>query len=229
MKVLITGSAGFVGKKLCERLKLKHEIFGISRRKSPTTTLVLDLTSQQTEKVLGELNPDVIIHCAALTNVDYCETHQDESYKNNVYATKNLVEWANKNNKKIIYISTDYVYSGQTNNYDEKSETNPLNIYGKTKLEAENIVRTLPLHAILRTTVVFGYDPGGLNFLMQLLNLTGPRKIPKDQISNPTDIAVLGDYIEHILNKNINGLYVATYQHRSIDSISHVLSQTFLT
>ena len=143
MKILITGSAGFVGKFIFNYLKSENQLYGISRRSSETTTHSFDISNIDISRILNEIAPDVIIHSAALTNVDYSEEHQDEAWKTNVFGTENLVKWCKENDKKMIYISTDYVYSGEKNNYDEYSETNPVNYYGKTKLEAENLVKDM--------------------------------------------------------------------------------------
>src|SRR3989338_4484066 len=210
MKILITGSAGFVGKFIFNYLKSENQVYGISRRSSETTTHSFDISNIDISSILNEIAPDVIIHSAALTNVDYSEEHQDEAWKNNVFGTENLVKWCKENDKKMIYISTDYVYSGEKNNYDEYSETNQVNYYGKTKLEAENLVKKLNNWVILRSTVIFGYDKLGTNFLMQMLNFKEPKKICDDQISNPTDVNVLCEYVRKIIEKNIKGLFVAT-------------------
>ncbi len=209
-RILVTGSAGFVGKNFFNFLKTKHEVYGISRRESPTTTHRYDITNEGLKDILNELNPYIIIHTAALTSVDYCETHPEEAWKSNVLVTENLVRWCKENNRKMIYISTDYVYSGLTNNYDEKSPTGPVNYYGKTKLEAEKLIESLKHWIILRPTVIFGYDQGGNNFLMQILSLKEKKKIPYDQVSNPTDINVLCEYVSRAIDLNLEGVYVAT-------------------
>jgi len=211
MKILITGSAGFLGKNLFNALKKSYEVYGIDRNESEQTTFKTELNSDDLKQILNKINPAIIIHCAALTNVDFCEENSEEAEKANVKSTENLVNWAKQNHKKIIFISTDYVYSGETGDYNEDSETNPINVYGKTKLKSENLVSSLENYVILRTSTIFGYDPGR-NFLMQLLNLKEKRKIPADQISNPTDVKVLVDYIEKIIENNITGLFIATGQ-----------------
>ena len=104
MKILITGSAGFVGKNLFNYLKKEHEIYGISRRAGETITHQCDITKKdEINIVLGSINPDIIVHSAALANVDYCEEHKDETWETNVEGTMNLVKWSFLNKKKIIY------------------------------------------------------------------------------------------------------------------------------
>ncbi|MEK6933411.1 MAG: SDR family oxidoreductase [Nanoarchaeota archaeon] len=211
MKILITGSAGFVGKNLFNYLKNEHEVYGISRRTGEITTHKCDITKKDDiMQVLNSINPDIIVHSAALTFVDFCEEHKDEAWTINVEGTMNLAKWSFFNKKKVIYISTDYVYAGEKGNYFEESETKPVNFYGETKLAAEKIVSILTNFLILRSTVIFGYEPGGNNFMMQIVNLKNNRIIVKDQISNPTDVLVLCEYIKRSIEKNLNGIYVAT-------------------
>ena len=211
MKILITGSSGFVGRNLFSSLEKDFEVIGLSRSKSETTNFIGNICDEENiQNSLNHIKPDLIIHSAALTNVDYCEENKEEAWNVNVKGTLNLVKWAVVNRKKIIYISTDYVYPGKINNYDENSEVEPVNFYGKTKLAGEKIVSILSDYLILRPTVIFGYDKNGKNFLMQLLGLKDKKKIVYDQISNPTDVKVLCDYIKISINKNISGIFVAT-------------------
>lgn len=215
MKVCITGSAGFIGSKFFSKYKDKYEMFGVSRRASPTTTHQGDITKEEIFKILDIINPQIIIHTAMLPGgVDYHESHKEEAWNVHVRGAKNIAEWAKLNNAKIINISTDYVYEGTKGNYDENSETKPVNYYGETKLEAEKIIDQLINNAAhLRTTVVYGFEKDGKNFLMQCLqNSTIGRemRIPQDQISNPTHIDTLLNYIDRVIEKNLMGVYVAT-------------------
>lgn len=212
MKILIAGSSGFVGKSLVQRLSKNYEVYGLSRRESPTTHYRLDVTDQNLKGLLDNINPDILIHSVKLPkSVDYYETNKQEAENTEIRGTTNLVEWAVKRKRKLILISTDYVYEGKTNNYNEESETKPVNYYGELKLKTENIVsNNLEDYLILRPTVIFGYVPNDSNFLMQILNAKERRKIPYDQISNPTDINVLADYMQFLIEKDARGLFVTT-------------------
>lgn len=210
MKIAITGSAGFLGKNLFRDLSERHEVYGISRRQSPTTTHRQDIIEESVREVLSSINPDVIVHAAALTWVDYCEKNREEAERANVLGTNNLVNWVEDYGRKIVFISTDAVYPGETNDYNERSETRPVNFYGETKFQGERLVSMLEGFLILRTTFIFGYEENGKNFLMQLLNEKGEKKIPYDQVSNPTDVAVLCDYVRGCVERDALGLFVAT-------------------
>lgn len=208
--MLVTGSSGFVGKNIVNQLGKEYEMVGISSTPAPTTNVVADLLSEGLESILDETNPDVIVHCAALPNVDYCEENPGEAHKQNVETTRRLANWTMSKDRTLVFLSTDYVYPGVSNNYDEKSEVRPLNVYGKNKLEAEGLVKEVRKHIILRTTAIFGYDVGGKNFLMQMLTNDKPRNVPSDQVSNPTDVRWLVHVMDKMLNREIYGTYIAS-------------------
>ncbi len=210
MKVAVTGSAGLLGKNLVKELSKNYEVAGISRRACETVNYVCDLSENRSKSILDEINPQIIVHAAAMTNVEKCEISREEAYKNNVLATRQIAQWAANKKRKLIYISTDYIYPGITNNYDENSDPSPLNYYGITKLEGEIETKKVEDHLILRPTGIFGYDADGLNFLMQMLALSKKRKIPFDKYGNPTDVKLLCEYIEKSIESNLRGEYLAT-------------------
>ncbi|MFH1671320.1 MAG: SDR family oxidoreductase [Candidatus Portnoybacteria bacterium] len=214
MKILITGSSGFLGKNLYRRLKKQYGIVGVDKNKSGFTDYSIDLSdAKETESVVKMVNPDVVIHTAALSNVDYCETHPKEAYNANVHTTENLINGLENKKAKFIFISSDYVYDGTEGNFDEESKPNPLNYYGKTKLEAERIVEIYENYLILRPTVMFGLDEGGKNFFMQLFQNQKEKKlmkVPVDQYSNPTYVNLLVGIIYESILKDLTGIFIAT-------------------
>jgi len=109
------------------------------------------------------------VHAAALTDVDLCEKDKNLAFNVNVLGTKNVVEACKKVNAHLVYISTDYVFSGEKGYYSEQDETNPLNYYGFTKLEGEKIVESSNLsYLIARASVIYGSRPaaGKVNFAL---------------------------------------------------------------
>jgi len=213
MKILVTGSSGFVGSHVVQHLRNNYDVEGLALSASEWNTYQVDLRNAQSlHKILDQSQPNVIVHCAALTHVDYIEDHVEEAREYLVHATQNLVDWAKEKDVYFIYLSSDYVYEGKKEEqpYTEKSPTHPLNALGSLKLEAESAVSMLKHWAIFRPGVIFGYHPNGKNFLMQLLNLSEKRNVPSDQFSNPTDIEVLKEYISRAIEKNIQGIYNAT-------------------
>ncbi len=212
MRILVTGSSGFIGKNLVSTLLKSHEVAGLSSSFGRWTDFAVDISdNKQVAEALDIFKPDVIVNCAAFSNVDGCETDQKKAMAVNVEGTANLCQWASKASVKFVQISTDYVYSGESGSvYTEESPTKPLNVYAKTKLLAEEEASKVKNHTILRTTSVYGFDPAGKNFLMQLLDAKKKRKIPTDQINNPTDVQLLCQYVAAVVDKDIRGTFLAT-------------------
>jgi dTDP-4-dehydrorhamnose reductase len=215
-KVLITGSGGFVGSNLYCLLKGSgYNTVGIDISKKGSVDRVIDIKNRlELFKILDEFRPEVIIHTAALSNVEKCETEKELALENNVVPTKLLAEWSAANEALMIFFSSDYVYDGGQGNFTEKDAPHPLQYYGWTKLEGEKIVSLLKKHIILRSTVIYGWDPEGMNFFMQLYRNQMNKKemkVPLDQISNPTYVIDLCELILKIIKTpDCYGVYVAT-------------------
>lgn len=215
-RIVITGSGGFVGKNLYQLLKYNYLVLGIDKVDKPFVDKVLYLSERKRiKKTLDFFKPDTIIHLAGLVNADICEKERKLAYKSNVLSTKNLTNWARRNNARIIYISSDYVYDGVKGNYTEEDTENPLQYYGQIKLECEKIVSTLEKYIILRPTVIYDWDLEGVNFFMQLYRCQmnkEKKRVPIDQISNPTFGLDLCNLIKKIIEKPNppNGKYIAT-------------------
>ncbi|MEI7498643.1 MAG: SDR family oxidoreductase [Candidatus Falkowbacteria bacterium] len=213
-KILITGSGGFVGKNLYQMLQSDYDILGVGKTKKEYVDEGCDITDS--EKLIGILNrfsPEVIVHLAALSNVERCEIEQDFAYEQNVKPAKILVDWADLNNARIVYVSTDYVYDGVKGNFTELDPENPIQHYGRTKLEAEKIISKLSNHLVLRPTVIYGWDQVGMNFFMQLYrNQKEGRimKVPMDQISNPTYVQDFCRLVKTALESDLVGVFIAT-------------------
>ena len=136
-EILITGSSGFLGKNLYSYLCDIHDVIGVSRSDSKTTDIKMEISSNNIPPKLMKIHPDIIVHCAALVNADYCEEHKEEAFNANVKSTLNIVKYAIEKNAKMIYISSDYVYDGLYGGYTEQSTPNPINYYGITKVISE--------------------------------------------------------------------------------------------
>ena len=167
-KILIIGASGLTGYNLAKLSSNYYEVYGTYNKRSiqidNCKTFKLDKTDENdTFNLIMKINPDAIIDCSALHNVNYCEKNQEETWDINVKAPLFIANLCKKNNARIIYISTDYVFDGTGKKYNENSEPNPLNFYGKSKLKAEEgIVNSGANFAIARTSLVFGWNPGEL-------------------------------------------------------------------
>lgn len=192
-KILITGAGGMLGTDLTNVLKTDFEVVGLDRR--PVTHLtvpydICDLTqARKTRDAILSHRPNVIIHAAAMTDVDYCESHQDEAMDSNVGATGNVVSAANEIDAPVIYYSTDYVFDGKKKGeYDESDTPNPLSFYGKTKrLGEEALLNGAKRAIIFRITWLFGI--WGRCFPKAILRQaaeTQNMSVVNDQIGRPT-------------------------------------------
>jgi dTDP-4-dehydrorhamnose reductase len=141
--------------------------------------------------LLARAEPDVIVNCAAITNVDACETERELAWKVNVGGVENIVEAAQRTGATVVHVSSDYVFDGRNGPYTEEDRPEPLSYYGKSKLAGENILRASGLpYLIARTMILYGFAPGvKANFvlwLIQSLEKGTPVRIVDDQIGNPT-------------------------------------------
>ncbi len=194
MKVLVTGSGGMLGRVLIELLRKEHEVWGLGRRPNPhegVPYLRADLEERASfaDEVARQAF-DWILHTAAWTDVDGCERDPDRARRANVEATANLVSSVQGTEARFLFLSTDYVYDGAKRvPYAETDRTGPLNVYGRTKLEAEEEVAAAKLGGafLLRTSWLYG--AGGVNFVDKILSMAGKRavlKVVSDQVGAPT-------------------------------------------
>ena len=184
-------------------------IIRVSYNKGPLVDVVSNFSVfDQTYQLIQETNPDFIINCAALTNVDFCEKNKKKSYEVNVKISQNILK-AMSVNSKLIHISTDYIFDGNKAPYDENSSPNPINYYGKTKLESENLIRaSQKKYIIIRTGSLFSeFIDLNSNKLCWIFNkLKNNEKIftATDMISTPTSTASLAKIIFNLLPFNQN-------------------------
>ena len=216
MKVLIVGASGLVGGNCLLHLKEKgHDVTGTHLSFPYGGTVYYNPLNPTDPKNINiaESNPEVIIHCGALTNVDYCENHPTESYERTVVSTQNIAAIARQIGARIIYLSTDYVFDGQSGPYIESDHVNPLNIYGKHKLEAERLVlNQSSANIIIRVTNVYGDEPRGKNFVSRIV--TAIRKnerltlsLPFDQFATPVNALDIARVIHKLLVNQSAGIY----------------------
>ncbi|MDD5224000.1 MAG: dTDP-4-dehydrorhamnose reductase [bacterium] len=208
MKILITGSQGMLGGKVREVFTSgENEVVGIDLEEANIADL--DSITSLIEKV----HPELVIHTAAMTDVDGCEKKPESAYKINALGTRNVTVGAKKAGSRLVYISTDYVFDGTKKEpYNEYDPTNPISVYGSSKLAGEDYVRQLlPEHYIVRTAWLFGKP--GRDFpswvAAQVKKGLHPR-IFQDQIGSPTYALDLARIIQEISRKEGFGTYHVT-------------------
>jgi dTDP-4-dehydrorhamnose reductase len=196
-KVLLIGAKGQVGQELQVTLPYLGEVISIGREE-------LDLTnSEKIGQLIREIHPDYLVNAAAYTAVDKAETEPELAYAINATAPKIMAESAEKIQAKFLHISTDYVFDGRKNTpYLETDLTNPLGVYGQSKLRGEEEIKTVNSQAIiLRTAWVYG-SYGKSNFVKTMLRLGKEReelKVVVDQVGSPTWAKDIATAITHLL------------------------------
>lgn len=217
MKILITGASGLFGSKLAElALEMHHTVYSGFNHDQPVfgVPVQLDISSKNhVREVFTRINPEAVVHAAALTDVDKCETNKELAWKINVEGTRSIVEAAKASRTFLVYISTDYVFNGEKGSYTETDATDPINYYGVTKLKAEKLVQnTLNEYCIARASVLFGSAPstGKTNFVLWLLNkLKGNEeaRIVTDQWNSPTLNTNMAEMTLEIIEQKLTGTY----------------------
>jgi len=196
MRILITGACGMLGRDIVEVLSVGHELYLLDVKPFPVSlssqfsTLPLDITDgEKTYRQVTKINPDIVIHTAAYTDVDGCETNRDLAFRINGLGTRNIALTCQRFDTELLYISTDYVFDGEKGEpYAEFDRPNPQSIYAKSKYWGELYINSLSNRFyIIRSSWLFGKN--GKNFVTTILNLAKEKKeieVVNDQIGSPT-------------------------------------------
>ncbi|MEQ8324447.1 MAG: SDR family oxidoreductase [Vicingaceae bacterium] len=217
MNTLILGASGLIGSNLLREIKgtVNWNVTGTYFSYPAKDTLkynTLDLNDKENLDIT-KIEPEVIVHCGALTWVDYCEKNTDESFQKTVQSTINAVKIAEKYKSKFVYLSTDYIFNGENGPYREDDIADPISVYGRHKWEAEQVVLNSLVDSIIcRVTNVYGNEERGKNFVSRLIGLALSRKIedislPIDQFATPVNAADVAKGIIHLLRDNKTGIY----------------------
>lgn len=206
--ILITGCRGQMGRALNDFYAGNKEICLIN-------TDVEDLNITVKQEVLEkarEVRPDIIINCAAHTQVDACETDEERAYKINADGPYNLSLAANEVGAVLVHISSDYVFDGKKSGaYVEGDSYNPQSVYGKTKLEGEELVRTTAhRYFIVRTEWLYGEGKNFLNTMLKLSETTNSVRVVNDQYGAPTSAEEVVKVIDLLCHSESYGTYHAT-------------------
>jgi dTDP-4-dehydrorhamnose reductase len=223
-RLLVIGSTGLVGSKLVF-MASSHgfEPYNTQNRRRShfPNSSQLDITDRDaTLALVRDVQPKVIVNTAALTNVDYCETHKEEAENVNVRGVENLAEAARRNNSRLVHISTDSVFDGTYGHYSEFDKPNPINQYAMTKLASEKVVSHLSNYAIARPSVIYGWhsqpaeattdSTKAMNFAMFVLDKLKKNetvKAVRDQYSSPTFADNLAEVLLKLAKSRENGIF----------------------
>jgi len=221
-RILITGSNGLLGQKLVYACIDRNDIDLIATSKGENRLVVqqgyvyatMDIGNRaEVLRVISHYKPDYVIHGAAMTNVDACETEREACRTQNIDAVQYIVEACNLNHAHLIHVSTDFIFDGEHEPYDEDAEPNPVSYYGWSKAEAERIVKEKSTSwAILRTVLVYGVVDNGSRSNVVLwakgaLEKGNPINVVVDQFRMPTLAEDLAQGCLLAAEKNANGIF----------------------
>ena len=203
-----------MGQQVVKDLSKSHEVFSCYNKSKPEhgNAIKMDLLNHEMiSNVMSEKKPNVVIHLGAMTGVDLCEKDQDNALKINSQATEILAKESSKTNAFIVYVSTDYVFDGNTGMYEENDATNPLGFYGKSKLLGEKSIQNFSSDwCIARTSTPFGLHPTKKSFPMWIIeNLQKQNQIDvlSDQFTSPTYVPNLSKMLIEISERHLGGIF----------------------
>mgnify|MGYP001612241311 CR=1 FL=1 len=239
-KILITGGSGLLGHAIAEYFKeysQPQKFLGekllwppISPRKTrryyevcatylnhyfplkEIKSIKVDLRDKKaTINLIKKINPRLIIHTSALTDVDFCERHPDEAHKTNVDMVSNVIEGCKITSSDLIHISTSYVFDGKKGNYAEEDTPNPLNVYSKTKYSAEKLVLNSNLNYIIIRTIIYGWNIQNKKCFAEKIisDLRENKRVYAyvDQSSSPILVNHLAELLHRLYLKNAKGIF----------------------
>ena len=197
--ILVTGSSGQLGKTFLTIYKDLYQIYSFPRSS-------LDISNKDEVKKILDLNPDIIVNCAAMTDVDSCEINEQKAFEINAHSILNFSKYRGH----FFQISTDYIFDGRNGPYYENDPVNPLNIYGESKLKGENIVKDIfKRYTILRSNIIFGNHSRAsfLRWVVESLKSNQKIKVVDDQFNNPVSVIDCSNVISFLINEEKYGTY----------------------
>ena len=208
-KVIVTGASGFLGSKILNRLCQRYSTVGTCLTHGRPGLVNLDITRETDVRAFfRSVNPSLVIHTVAISDVDYCQTHQDEAYRINVSGTQNIVNACETTGSRLIYTSTEYVFDGTNSPYKEGDPPNPVNYYGWSKYEAERRVQSIDNWSLLRFDFLYGYNgPGYPNGLIGKILAGGHIEASPTQMRRPLLTDDLVQAIGRIIEKGLMGIF----------------------
>lgn len=216
-KVVITGAGGLLGSHLVRMLSSSNlmEIEGWTSSAivlNDNRLRMVDITNpNEVERAFYQFMPDCVIHCAAMTDVDLCESNREIARRINYDVTKNIVSLCRINNVKLIFLSTDYVFNGNNGPYTEDAPLNPINYYGLTKAWSEQYIQEmLSDWMILRTTVLFSEITKIKSFFSWVIQMLQQGKVVNaaiDQYGNPTYVGGISSAIVNLIRNDCKGIF----------------------
>jgi len=216
-KLLITGSNGFVAGSVIQQAK-GLEIIGIARAEKPVDAANMKyermdlLETENLARLIETIKPDTVIHCAAVANIDFCESNPGIAEQVNVGITQTIAAACSRCGTKLIFCSTDTVFNGKKGNYTEADSPDPVNVYAITKAKAEQVVlNASPINVVARLALVTGLPVlgRGNTFLPEMIEkLSNDIKIqsPQNEIRTPIDVITVGKSLLELAQNDFGGI-----------------------
>ena len=241
MRIMILGANGFIGRRILKHLSIHPQVLACSLHPDILpeegyrfeTLNILD--NNATNAALNAFCPGIIINASALSAVDYCEQHQEETFAMNVTAVKLLAEYSQTKGCRFIHLSTDFVFDGTlTRAYTETDITNPVNYYGKTKRWGEEAIEQICTdYAIVRVEVVYGKPLAGqhgniVHLVKTRLENGQSIRVVSDQFRSPTWVEDIARAIELLLLSHHQGIYhICGHETMSVADIAYRTAKHF--
>ncbi len=216
-RLLVTGAKGFVAGSVLWQAGNAWDVHGIVRRLevAPRDGIVFHNAemrdSARLRDLFLEIEPDAVIHTAAVADIDFCESNKDVAEAVNMGATRDIASLCAESGARLVHVSTDTVFDGAKGMYREADPTGPVNFYGETKARAEDIVKsTAPGAAVPRLALVMGlpFFEGGNSFLARMIaSIKQGREVgvPEDEIRTPADVVTLGSALLELAGNDYAG------------------------
>jgi dTDP-4-dehydrorhamnose reductase len=214
-RILVTGASGLLGSVFATEYSKIGSVTGWFNSSAVTLSGVsteqvdlvsLSLSSSEIERA----NPKLIVHCGAITNVDWCETNSEATFDVNTTAAKRMAQISREIGAKFVFISTDSVFDGKSSNYGETDPTSPINVYASSKVEAEKQISKIDELALIVRCNFFGNSPSGDRSLMEwvLNRAKSGQQVPgfTDSTFSPLAVPDLVDTVMELIDKNHSGL-----------------------
>ena len=213
-KILVTGSAGLIGTQIVKDLLDNHkQVYSCYNKTKPELGIITHLDLTKKDDIVNTMNrikPDVVIHLGAMTDVELCETETELAKKINTDATEILALESEKHNTFFVYMSTDYVFDGKVGMKKENDKTNPINFYGKSKLDGERVFKKITTpNVIVRTSTPFGIHSKKISFpiwVKKNLELEKEISVVVNQYTSPSYVPNISKMIIEIIERKITGI-----------------------
>jgi dTDP-4-dehydrorhamnose reductase len=213
MRILVTGCGGMLGEAVYSEFKGKHTVYPTDIDLNEDWLNYLDVRSADSvDKMFKVVEPDVVLHLAALTDIEYCELNPSHAFDTNFVGTCNVVRTASKYYTPIVYISSAGIFDGKKPQYDEDDVPNPLNVYAKSKYAGELKVLTHPEHTIVRAGWMMGGGPlKDKKFIAKIMSQircgADTLYAVRDKLGTPTYTYDFAATLRHLIENKMQGMY----------------------